>query len=194
MTQHTAPRATSRCALVASRCGAWLAGWPPVDLHQRCKGKSIVSSRRRNGEESMPANTVIPIGDFDLSTAVRRRLELELGLTHEVVKVTVLNGEVTLRGRMACPLKREAAKVTAESVGGVRRVLNDISTAYYMAGSPADRSQEGCASCQHGRSGDVATSLSAAASPELATRRACRHFRRRPGHGRAEPPRSLNRA
>ncbi|PDS40497.1 hypothetical protein CO662_35295 [Rhizobium anhuiense] len=92
----------------------------------------------------MPANTVIPIGDVDLSAAVRRRLELELGLTHDVVKVTVLNGEVTLRGRMACPVKREAAKVTAERVGGVRRVLNDISTAYYMVGSPADRSQEGC--------------------------------------------------
>ncbi|TCA72058.1 BON domain-containing protein [Rhizobium leguminosarum bv. viciae] len=89
----------------------------------------------------MPANTVIPIGDDALSTAVRMRLELELGLKYDVVKVTVLNGEVTLRGRMACPSKREAAKVTAESV---RRVLSDISTAYYMAGSPADRSKEGC--------------------------------------------------
>ncbi|WP_312895282.1 BON domain-containing protein [Rhizobium laguerreae] len=196
MTQRTAPRATPRCALVASRCGAWLAGWPPVDLHQRCKGKSPVSSRRRNGEESMPANTVIPIGDVDLSTAVRRRLELELGLTHDVVKVKVLNGEVTLRGRMACPLKREAAKVTAECVRGVRRVLNDISTAYYVAGSPAARPLEGCASCQHSsRSGDSAASTSAAASPKLATRRACRHLRRRPGHDRrAESPNSLNRA
>lgn len=93
----------------------------------------------------MPANTVIPIDDESLSTAVRMRLELELGLTYDVVKVTVLNGEVTLRGRMACQSKREAAKVTAESVRGVRRVLSDISTAYYMAGSPAGRSQEGCA-------------------------------------------------
>ncbi|NDK52225.1 BON domain-containing protein [Rhizobium laguerreae] len=77
----------------------------------------------------MPANTVIPIGDDALSTAVRMRLELELGLAYDVVKVTVLNGEVTLRGRMVCPSKREAAKVTAESVRGVRRVLSDISTA-----------------------------------------------------------------
>lgn len=85
----------------------------------------------------MPANTVIPIDDESLSTAVRMRLELELGLTYDVVKVTVLNGEVTLRGRMACQSKREAAKVTAESVRGVRRVLSDISTACYMAGSPS---------------------------------------------------------
>nr|WP_246787404.1 BON domain-containing protein [Rhizobium leguminosarum] len=49
------------------------------------------------------------------------RLELELGLKYDVVKVTVLNGEVTLRGRMACPSKREAAKVTAESVRIVSR-------------------------------------------------------------------------
>nr|WP_017969016.1 BON domain-containing protein [Rhizobium leguminosarum] len=77
----------------------------------------------------MPANTVIPIGDDALSTAVRMRLELELGLAYDVVKVPVLNGEVTLRGRMVCPSKREAAKVTAESVRGVRRVLSDISTA-----------------------------------------------------------------
>ncbi|AUW47585.1 BON domain-containing protein [Rhizobium leguminosarum] len=93
----------------------------------------------------MPAHTVTPVSDDDLSTAVRMRLELELGLTYDVVKVAVLNGEVTLRGRMACPSKREAAKVTAGSVRGVRRVLSDISTAYYMAGSPADRSKEGCA-------------------------------------------------
>lgn len=72
--------------MFASRCGDWLVGWPPVDLHQRCKGKPAVSSHRRNGEESMPANTVIPIGDGALSTAVRRRLELELRLTHDVVK------------------------------------------------------------------------------------------------------------
>lgn len=89
----------------------------------------------------MLANTVL-FDDESLSTAVRMRLELELGLTYDVVKVTVLNGEVTLRRRMACQSKREAAKVTVESV---RRVLSDISTAYYMAGSPADRSQEGCA-------------------------------------------------
>lgn len=82
----------------------------------------------------MYANDIIPIGDDALSTAVRARLQLELGLTHQDVKATVSRGVVTLRGRLENPSKREAAKVSAESVRGVRRVINDISMAYHMAG------------------------------------------------------------
>ncbi len=82
----------------------------------------------------MYSNDIIPIGDDALSTAVRSRLQLELGLTHQDVKTTVSQGIVTLRGKLESPLRREAAKASAESVKGVRRVINDISTAYSTAG------------------------------------------------------------
>ncbi|MBO9126965.1 MULTISPECIES: BON domain-containing protein [unclassified Rhizobium] len=82
----------------------------------------------------MYATDIIPIGDDALSTAVRSRLQLELGLTHQDVKATVSKGVVTLRGKLGSPSRREAAKVSAESVNGVRRVINDISMAYHMAG------------------------------------------------------------
>lgn len=81
----------------------------------------------------MYANEIIPIGDDALSTAVRCRLQLELGLTHQDVRATVSQGVVTLRGKLESATRREAAKVAAESVRGVRRVVNDISTAYHMA-------------------------------------------------------------
>ncbi|OCJ11136.1 hypothetical protein A6U87_27900 [Rhizobium sp. AC44/96] len=81
---------------------------------------------------TMYANDIIPIGDDALSTAVRSRLQLELGLTHQEVKATVSKGVVTLRGKLGSSSRREAAKVSAESVHGVRRVVNDISTAYHM--------------------------------------------------------------
>ncbi|WP_160012509.1 BON domain-containing protein [Rhizobium sp. 18055] len=82
----------------------------------------------------MYANDIIPIGDDALSMAVRNRLQLELGLTHQDVKATVSKGVVTLRGKLESPSRREAAKVSAENVKGVRRVINDISMAYHMAG------------------------------------------------------------
>lgn len=81
----------------------------------------------------MLANDIIPVGDDAISTAVRSRLQMELGLTHQVVKATVSNGVVTLRGKLESSAKREAAKVAAEGVGGVRRVVSDISTAYNLA-------------------------------------------------------------
>ncbi|QFY62730.1 BON domain-containing protein (plasmid) [Rhizobium grahamii] len=84
----------------------------------------------------MDVTDIIPIGDDALSTAVRSRLQLELGLTHQDVKATVSEGVVTLRGKLGSASRREAAKVSAESVKGVRRVINDISMAYHMAAGP----------------------------------------------------------
>ncbi|MBY3380950.1 MULTISPECIES: BON domain-containing protein [Rhizobium] len=82
----------------------------------------------------MYSNDIIPIGADVLSTAVRTHLQMELGLTHQDVKATVSQGVVTLRGKLGDATRREAARVSAESVSGVRRVINDISMAYHMAG------------------------------------------------------------
>ena len=81
----------------------------------------------------MFVNDIIPIGDDALSVAVRNRLQLELGLSHEAVKATVASGVVTLKGRLGSAGTREAAGATAASVHGVRRVINDISMAYHLA-------------------------------------------------------------
>lgn len=94
---------------------------------------------------------IFPIGDDAISIAVRTRLQIELGLTHPVVRATIVNGVVTLGGRLECAAKREAAKVVAESVRGVRRVVNDISTAQYTASrlrSANEQSRERRAACQ----------------------------------------------
>ncbi len=80
----------------------------------------------------MFVNGVVPIGDDALSTAVRSRLQMELGLTHDVVKATVANGVVTLKGRLASTGTREAAGAAAGNVRGIKRVVNDISTAYHL--------------------------------------------------------------
>jgi len=77
----------------------------------------------------MFVNDIIPIGDDALSVAVRNRLQLELGLSHEAVRATVASGVVTLKGRLGSSGTREAAGATAASVRGVRRVVNDISMA-----------------------------------------------------------------
>jgi len=81
----------------------------------------------------MLANDIIPVGDDTLSMAVRSRLQMELGLTHQVVKATAVDGVVTLRGKLESGAERQAAKAIAESIRGVRKVINDISTAYSLA-------------------------------------------------------------
>ncbi|WP_348631442.1 BON domain-containing protein [Rhizobium leguminosarum] len=60
---------------------------------------------------------------------MRSRLESELEITAPMVKATVSNGIVTLRGEVNTELERAAARVAAESVRGVGGVLNKITLA-----------------------------------------------------------------
>jgi CBS-domain-containing membrane protein len=71
-------------------------------------------------------------GDEALGTAVRSRLESELEITSAMVGATVLNGVVTLQGKVETELERDAARVAAESVRGVGGVVNKITLAYHM--------------------------------------------------------------
>jgi CBS domain-containing protein len=69
-------------------------------------------------------------GDEAIGTAVRSRLESELEIT--MVGTTILNGVVTLRGKVETELEREAARVAAESIRGVGGVVNKITLADHM--------------------------------------------------------------
>lgn len=81
-------------------------------------------------------NYIVPVCDDVLSAVVRNRLQKELGLTHQTVRATVAGGVVTLRGKLESAAGREAAKVVAESVHGVRRVVAEISTAHHLGSRP----------------------------------------------------------
>jgi len=71
-------------------------------------------------------------GDDAVATAVRSRLQAELGLMPANVKAAVVDGVVTLTGEVESELEREAARVAAESVRGVVGVENRITIAYQM--------------------------------------------------------------
>ncbi|MBY3225373.1 CBS domain-containing protein [Rhizobium laguerreae] len=68
-------------------------------------------------------------GDEAIGTAVRCRLESELEIAAPMVRASVLNGIVTLKGEVETELERAAARVAAESVRGVGGVANKISLA-----------------------------------------------------------------
>jgi hypothetical protein len=62
--------------------------------------------------------------------AVRNQIQPELGLAHQIVNATA--GVATLRRRLASTSRRSAAEAAVKSVFGVRRDLNDISTACHL--------------------------------------------------------------
>ncbi|NNH86000.1 CBS domain-containing protein [Rhizobium laguerreae] len=68
-------------------------------------------------------------GDEAIGSAVRCRLESELEIAAPMVRATVLNGIVTLKGEVETELERAAARVAAESVRGVGGVANKITLA-----------------------------------------------------------------
>ncbi|WP_315857748.1 CBS domain-containing protein [Rhizobium leguminosarum] len=68
-------------------------------------------------------------GDEAIGTAVRCRLESELEIAAPMVRATVSNGIVTLKGEVETELERAAARVAAESVRGVGGVANKITLA-----------------------------------------------------------------
>ena len=73
---------------------------------------------------------LVASGDEALLTAVRSRLESELGLSRARVETSVKDGRVFLRGEVERSLERVAARVAAESVPGVQAVSSDIRIAY----------------------------------------------------------------
>ncbi len=79
-------------------------------------------------EASVPVRVLHAVRPVTFSKAEER--EREQGST------TVADGVVTLRGKLARASTRNAAKAAVESVRGVRRVVNNISTAYHLGGRP----------------------------------------------------------
>jgi|UPI00055A932D CBS domain-containing protein len=71
-------------------------------------------------------------GDDALCTAVRARLETDLGISSKDVETSVKEGHVYLRGELESSVERDAARVAAESVPGVQGVSNNIQIAYRM--------------------------------------------------------------
>jgi osmotically-inducible protein OsmY len=66
--------------------------------------------------------------DTDIRNAVRRRILNSPVIDSENVSVTVLSGQVTLRGEVSSWSEREEAELLASEVGGVKRVKNEITT------------------------------------------------------------------
>lgn len=71
-------------------------------------------------------------GDDAICTAVRARLQTDLGVLPEAIETSVRDGLVTLRGEVESSLERDAARVAAESVPGVHGVSNNLQVTYHM--------------------------------------------------------------
>ncbi|MCA1409248.1 CBS domain-containing protein [Ensifer sp. IC3342] len=65
-------------------------------------------------------------GDEAMRRAVLARLCSDLGLDRRAIDVTVENGNVSLLGQVDSQAEREAARVAAETVGGVGGVRNRL--------------------------------------------------------------------
>ncbi|OCJ16440.1 hypothetical protein A6U87_22780 [Rhizobium sp. AC44/96] len=77
-------------------------------------------------------SSLVALGDDAIRTAVKARLETELAIGPANVQVSVQDGLASLHGDVETPMEREAARVAAESVPGVRGVHSDIQIARHM--------------------------------------------------------------
>ncbi|TCR66690.1 CBS domain-containing protein [Rhizobium sp. BK376] len=88
-------------------------------------------SRRDLMRAMMNPPSELAISDDEaLLTAVRSRLGSELGISPDTIQTSIKDGWVALHGEVSSLLEREAARVAAESVPGVRGVANDILVAH----------------------------------------------------------------
>jgi CBS-domain-containing membrane protein len=61
--------------------------------------------------------TTLPRGDASIKLALRTRLRSDLGLTSQMIQVTVKDGQVTLEGQVESELKRKAVRSLVEGLG-----------------------------------------------------------------------------
>lgn len=71
----------------------------------------------------------VALGDDAVCTAVRARLQADLGVAPEAIETSIRDGLITLRGEVENSLERDAVLVAAESVPGVRDVSNNVQIA-----------------------------------------------------------------
>src|SRR4051794_38689966 len=82
------------------------------------------------------------MSDDSLKAAIMRALA-DNGLVHpDEIAVAVLDGDVSLRGKVGSPVQRREAARTARSVPGVRRVDDQLATRHLSIEGRADADTE----------------------------------------------------